>query len=231
MFWVWLFIIKRYQINNFKNVYNEFKSIKKQINGPLIICPNHLTYIDSVLLIFIFGSMWDYICNFHTLAWNFPTTAHLKDNLLYKIICYLGKCIFFDLNTSTDQPKKTMQKAKYLLSRGEYILLFPEGHRSTNGLVDTKNFAYGVGKLINEVPNVKVLCVYLRGSSQKTYSIFPNEKDRFYCKLNLITPITANTPSINTNLNNLRSYREISKNIIQTLYQMEQDYFFTDQYA
>ena len=228
MLWVWAFVVKRYQIDNFKNIRNEFKSITKQINGPLLICPNHLTYVDSVLLVFIFGSMWDYICKFHTLAWNFPKTEHTKNNLLYKMICYFGKCIFFDLNTSSEQPKQTIQKAKYLLSRGEYILLFPEGHRSTDGLVDTKNFAYGVGKLITEVPNVKVLCVYLRGSSQTTRSVFPKNGDHFYCKLNLITP-KSNNITINNNSNNLRGYRELARNIVQTLSQMEQGYFL--QYA
>ena len=221
LLWVWVFFIRCYRIDDLKNIRNEFKAIKNQISGPLILCPNHLTYIDSILLIFAFGSLWDYFWNFRTCSWNFPKTEHTKNNLLYKTICYLGKCIFFDLNNATEQPKQTMQKAKYLLSRGEYILFFPEGHRSIDGLVDTKNFAYGVGKLITEVPNVTVLCVYLRGSSQKTRSNFPNKHDRFYCKLNLITP---EVPNIIIN-NNLRNYREISRTIVQTLAKMEQDYF------
>jgi len=218
MLWVWVFYAKKYKINNLKNTRNKFKSIKQQIDGPLIICPNHLTYIDSILLLFAFGSLWDYICNFHTVAWNFPTTKHTKNNLLYKFICYFGKCIFLDFETSTEQPKQAMQKAKYLLLRGDYILLFPEGHRGWNGVVDTKDFAYGAGKLINEVPNVKVLCVYLRGASQKTYSNFPKDKDHFYCKLNLIDPKITNTT-------NLRAAREISRNIVNTLALMEQEYF------
>ena len=185
IFWVWLFIIKQYHITQLQEIRDEFKKITcKVARSPLIICPNHLTYIDSMLLLLSFDSLWHYMFRFYTFAWNFPKTEHVKNNLLYKVICYLGKCILLDVNVSTEQ---SMKKAVYLLMQGEYLMLFPEGHRSTNGLVDTQNFAYGVGKLVNEVPHTKILCVYLRGSSQKKGSNFPNRGDQFYCKLKLIS--------------------------------------------
>jgi 1-acyl-sn-glycerol-3-phosphate acyltransferase len=211
--WIWVFVIKRYKINNLYNLRKEFQLITKKINGPLLICPNHLTYIDSVLLLFVFGSLWNYMCKFNTLAWNFPKIDHVKHNVFYKSVCYLSKCIFVDANT--------IEKAKYLLSNQEYVLLFPEGHRSVNGLVDTNNFAYGVGKLVASLPNINILCVYLRGSTQKVKSNFPNAKDSFYCKLNLMIPEINN--------NNLRTHRLIARNIINNLAQMEQEYLI--QYA
>lgn len=222
--WIWVFIIKRYKIENLKNIRNTFKTIKSQITEPLIICPNHLTYIDSIMLLLAFGSWWYYIWNYYTLSWNFPKTEHIKNNLFYKIFCYLGKCIFLDLNSSTEQPKIAMKQAVYLLSKGEYLMLFPEGHRSLTGVIDTKNFMYGVGQLVLAVPNTKILCVYLRGSSQQARSNFPKTGDNFYCRLKLINPIDESTNTLLPN-NSLRAMRNISKNIITNLAAMEQDYF------
>lgn len=222
--WVWFFIFKKHHINNLKYIRKRFKAIKHKIKGPLIICPNHLTYIDSIILLFAFGTLWDYLVEFRTLSWNFPKIEHIKNNLLYKSICYLGKCIPVNF---ADQPKLILKKAAFLLSYDEYILLFPEGHRSKTGSVDIDNFTYGVGKLVTEIPTVNVLCVYLRGYSQKNSSNFPKDKERFYCKIKLINiKQFVNEFNIN-NQNPLRSYRDISRFIINNLHKMEQQYFLS----
>ena len=219
-YWILLFIIGRYRILAIKKIRKQFKSIVKHTSEPLLICSNHLTYIDSVLLVITFSSCCDYILNFRTMPWNFPKTTHMKNNFFYKFISYVGKCIFIDLNAPAEKINQPMKIARHLLLCGEYIMLFPEGHRGMNGLVDTKNFTYGVGKLISEIHNIKILCVYLRGSSQKDRSNFPNKYDQFYCKLNLIT-----SQSITSQAHGLRKIKEISKNIIQILFNMEQEYF------
>ncbi len=230
-YWIFILIFKKYKIPKLKSLRKQFKIITNKINkDPLLICPNHLTFIDSVLLILIFNSFFDYIKDFHTLAWNFPKTTHIKKNWFYQIISYLSKCILIDFdthknnisnykNTNTDPIKI----AKYLLSIGEYIMLFPEGHRSLDGKVDTKNFAYGVGKLINESPNIKVLCIYLRGHTQQCGSNFPNKGDSFYCKMELFDP-SKNTIDNTAKNSELRKIRNIAKNIIEHLAVMEKKY-------
>lgn len=223
-YWLFLFIIRRYSILAIQDIRKQFNSITKNNSDPLLICSNHLTYIDSVLLTLAFSSCKGYLINFHTMAWNFPKTTHMKKNFFYKFISYIGKCIFIELDASSENMNQPMKIAKYLLSKGEYIMLFPEGHRGKNGKVDTQNFTYGVGKLIYEIPNIKVLCVYLRGSSQKYSSNFPNKYDNFYCKLKLIDPTELNK-QISNNHSNLRNIRNISKDVIEILSAMEQEYF------
>lgn len=222
--WVFLFVYQQYKVPNLKYIRKRFKAIRNKLTGSLLVCPNHLTYIDSVILLFIFGSFWDYILNFNTFMWNFPKIDHIKNNLLYKTICYLGKCIFIDFDVKTNNSKLVLKKAACLLAHKEYILLFPEGQRTTTGTIDLNNFTYGVGKLVAEIPNIKVLCVYLRGDSQKTSSNFPKKKEIFYCKIKLIK---RQKLIHNNNINSVRAYKDISKNIINVLSSMEQQYFLT----
>ncbi len=198
-------------------VRKEFISITQDNDHPILICPNHLTYVDSILLFFIFGSFWNYLFHFKTHAWNFPTLKNMRKNWFYRTICYVGKCQAIERQGSPAQSKKMMQTANYLLSCGDTILIFPEGTRSRTGKVDTQNFMYGVGNLLLEVPQTKTLCVYLRASSQKICSNYPAKGDSFYCRIRLIEPKTQHK--------GLRASKDISTQIVHTLAQMEEEYF------
>ena len=57
-------------------------------------------------------------------------------------------------------------------------MIFPEGTRSRTGRIDTENFSYGAGRLIEHIPECQVLCIYLRGDKQNTYSSIPKFNDR-----------------------------------------------------
>jgi 1-acyl-sn-glycerol-3-phosphate acyltransferase len=224
-YWTFLFVIKRYKIPNIKEIRKQFKSIVQSHSGPLLICPNHLTYIDSVLLIVAFSSCKDYLLNFHTMAWNFPKTTHIKNNYFYQFVSYIGKCIFINLEATHEKINQPMAIAKYLLSKGEYIMLFPEGHRSYNGKVDLLNFTYGVGRLINDTANLKILCVYVRGSTQHTSSNYPNKYDSFYVKLQLVDPIKLKDSLHTSNNSELRNIRNIAHSIVSILSELEKQYF------
>jgi 1-acyl-sn-glycerol-3-phosphate acyltransferase len=219
-YWISVYLVRRHTIPQIKQLRRHFKHIRQQSSEPLLICPNHLTYVDSIILIIAIGSFLDYWRNFYSFAWNFPKTTHMKTNLFYQVICYIGKCVFINLDSPREQHNQPMHIAKYLLSKGEYLMLFPEGHRGHNGLVDTNNFTYGVGKLINEFKPLKLLCVYLRGSSQQTASNYPNKYDSFYCQLNLV-----DLPPQDAKNSALRNIRNNAKYIIQQLHHMEQEYF------
>ena len=217
-----LFLLKFifcYHFKNLKHIRKEFQAITKQEKGPLLICPNHLTYVDSILLFFIFGSFWHYLFHFRTYAWNFPTLKNIKNNWFYLLICYLGKSQTIDRQGSPEKIKKSMEKASYLLAQGNYIVIFPEGTRSKSGRVDTENFTYGVGNLLINTPGTKTLCVYLRGNSQKVASNYPARGENFYCQLRLIKPTTVH--------GSMRAARDLSTQIIQTLSQMEAEYYST----
>lgn len=228
LYWLILFKWKKYKIANIKKLRKQFQAImRNNINNPLLICPNHFTYIDSIILILVFGSLLDYMCNFRSFAWNFPKTTHVRKNFGFLLLGYLSKCIFIELEHQQKQLINPTEIAKYLLGKQDFIMIFPEGHRSTTGKIDRENFAYGVGKIIKDLPNIKVLCVYLRGHTQAAASKYPNKGDNFYCKLKLLEqqdlmPINdLNKGSIS----DLRLTRKIAKNVINSLVDLEEEFF------
>jgi 1-acyl-sn-glycerol-3-phosphate acyltransferase len=132
-------------------------------------------------------------------------------------MCYLGKCILLPNREDQSEIKIAMSKIRFLLENKQYILLFPEGTRSNTGRVDDQNFAYGSGELLQTVPGTKVLCVYMRGDHQTGKSKFPIRGEKFSISLKLIDPVTTEK--------GLRGSRDLSRQIVKTLVEMEQEYF------
>ena len=83
-----------------------------------------------------------------------------------------------------------LERLAYLLARGEVGLIFPEGGRSRSGRVDADAAAYGVGRLVKAVPGCRVLCVYLRGARQESWSDLPARGERFRVALAALEPKT-----------------------------------------
>lgn len=215
---LWMKYIQKYRIRDMKQIRRRFKNIKAQNPNGLLICPNHLTYIDSLLLVWAFSSLGSYLLTFKTVCWNLPNARNVQESLLYRVICYLGKCILID--EDPEKAKQTMSKAAYLLDHGHYVMIFPEGRRSTSGRVDTENHIYGVGKLHTDSHLKQVLCVYMRGEQQQTASKMPDRGDTFNIKMQLQT--------IDTNQQGRRAMRTAANTIINTLSHMEADYFAAD---
>ena len=110
-----------------------------------------------------------------------------------------------------------MQKASHLISKGQYMMVFPEGTRSVTGRIYTENFVYGVGKLFLDSQTEHMLCVYIRGDQQQVATKMPAKKDRFTIQLKLIQPKSSQKGR--------RAMREVSNQIIDTLVEMEAQHF------
>lgn len=213
--YIFFYIYNRYRIADLKKIHQEVKAIKQQIKGPLLICANHLTYYDPILIAWALGSFWDYMINFHTLAWNIPKESYARSSKFFKLIFYIGKTIPIDREGSAKKIAYTMHKVSYLLNKGHYVMIFPEGTRSKINRVDTENFSYGVGSLLRQTGITNVLCVYLRGQSQASCDV-PAKRENFFCNVTLIQPKSKNS--------GIRADRDLSTQIIQTLAHMEQTY-------
>ncbi len=77
--------------------------------------------------------------------------------------------------------------------------------------------ASGVGRLCRSVPECRVLCVYLRGDQQESYSGIPIRGERFRGSVSVIEPKTDHQ--------GLRASRDIARQISARLAEMEQEYF------
>ncbi len=206
-----------FTLNDKKLQRQQFKDMIKKSKGPLIICANHLTYIDSAIIQYALASPWTYLRYPQSWSWNFPKKEHVESSKFFRFMCYLGKCILLPDRSKAKERKIVRSKIEYLLQKGQYIMVFPEGTRSASGRVNSQDFNYSVGELYQIVPHVKILCVYMRTDHQIAKSKFPPKGNPISISMKLMTPETRET--------GLRASREISRQIIKTLVEMEQEYF------
>jgi hypothetical protein len=97
-------------------------------------------------------------------------------------------------------------------------VIFPEGTRSRNGRVDRENFSYGVGRLVDEQKDVRVMVVYLRGEGQETWGSIPMFRETFTMTVEAFTPERREGGG-------LRVQRDYAREIVERLAMMEERYF------
>lgn len=215
-------IWRGYKIENLADIRREFQRIwkeKQRSNTPLIICANHLTFIDSALIIWALASNFWYLFNYKAFTWNLPAGDFFKKKLHYHLTLYLTKCIFLDRKGTPAHKNAVLNLCRYLLEKGNVVLIFPEGQRSRTGIFESERLRFGVGKIITSLENANVLCLYLRSDKQETFSNYPPKNSHFNLKMKLIAP------SVSKEISKKRASLEVVKQIGETIKQMENEYF------
>ncbi|WCL50184.1 lysophospholipid acyltransferase family protein [Leptospira sp. GIMC2001] len=207
-----------YKIHNLKEVRTKYRTICKQRgNSPLLICPNHLTMIDSIILEWALASpIWLWF-NFRDFPWNIPAIENFKTNTVLKILTYLGKCIPIDRKGGKQHTDAVLQKVKFLLKQGDAFLIFPEGTRSRSARFELDQLAYGVGQIVQDLKKCYVLCVYIRGDSQSSFSRYPIKNETMFIEMKMIKPTS--------DLQGLRAQKDITLQIGQEIHKLETEYF------
>lgn len=211
---IWLF---RYKICEVDQVRKKVAQLFEAHKGPWLICPNHLTMIDSAILAYAMINPVKYIFQYRLLPWNMPERMNYSGNVFVVLICYLMKCIPVVRGGDRGGIRNVLGKCRYLMNRKQNLMIFPEGTRSRDGRVKTIDFPYSSGRLFLTVPGARVMCIYFRGKNQDTFSGMPRYKERFFMAVEEIFPCTS--------LNGLRAQRDISSQIIKHLSGMEDAYF------
>jgi 1-acyl-sn-glycerol-3-phosphate acyltransferase len=215
-----IFILKYVQknrIRDLKKVRMLFKRIAGESKIPTLICANHLTKVDSIYIHHAFASIPYYWRHFRLFSWNIPAKENFWTKPLDRLVTYLGKCIPIVRTGSPEHHKEVLDTLRYLLARGELCTVFPEGGRSPDGRVNVQNVRYGVGTILNGLPDYRVFCVYMRAESQKKMSDMPPKGDTLYFDFKVITPQSMQTGR--------RAERDISRTIIEKIKEMEDLYF------
>lgn len=213
--------ILRYRWENLKAFRTKVRSLVDHQEGPVILCPNHLTMIDSLLLIWALTPAWRALTKPKLFPWNTPEKRNFAHNAILRFFCYIGKCLPVVRQGPPHKTRAFMDKIKLLLSKGQSLMMFPEGTRSVSGRVDTHNFAYGIGKILDDVRREglkpRVLCLYLRGRQQDGKSSMPRRGERFFVDAEVVEPKTEHS--------GLRAARDLATQIVQRLAGMEAAYF------
>jgi hypothetical protein len=207
-----------YRVRDVKKIRQECRLLFKNHPGPWILCANHLTNIDSVILAYAIAPMHRYMMDFKLLPWNLPERANFQRNIFSSIMCYLEKCIPVSRGGKREELKIVLEKCMYILERKQNLLIFPEGGRSRTGRINTQDFSYGVGRFISASDDCKVLCIYMRGDSQEHYSTIPRLGERFSIAVDVLH-------SEKVDFNGLRAQRHYAEQIIKHLAKMEEIYF------
>jgi 1-acyl-sn-glycerol-3-phosphate acyltransferase len=189
-----------------------------QHHGGWLICANHLTLVDSIFIAFAMLPYWRSIVHFRWLPWNLPEQRNFSRNPVDAAICYLMKCIPIARGGDREEMKLTLEKCDHLLQEGHAILVFPEGGRSRTGRIDVENYSYGVGRFVKNLDRIKIMCIYLRGDNQVTYSSIPKPGDTFTMDVEVFEPRRLET-------NGLKAQRDYAGQIIRQLSRMEERYF------
>jgi 1-acyl-sn-glycerol-3-phosphate acyltransferase len=197
----------------------EYARLLEQDRRPLLIAANHLTMVDSCIIAWGLGSSLGHVLRYRGLPWNAPLQARVESSWLWRSLAYVMKCVPVPRGGERQAVAGVLERLRQLMRGGEVVLLFPEAGRSRTGRVDTGSVAQGVGRLVHELGDCRVLCVYLRGDAQRTYSTVPARGDTFTMATRLVEPRTA--------LRGVRASRDLAMQVLDQLVDMEREYFET----
>ena len=194
-----------------------YREIVGEGDAPVMVCANHLTLLDSAVIAWALGSPWWYLRRFSTLPWNVPERRNFASSFVSRILVYVMKCVPIVRGSDRREVALVLDRLAYLLTRGEAVLIFPEGGRSRTGRIEIESAAYGVGRIANELPGCRVVCVYLRGEGQVTYGDLPPRGERFRVQVEAIEPRPQH--------GGVRGSVEVSRQILACLAELERRHF------
>jgi 1-acyl-sn-glycerol-3-phosphate acyltransferase len=134
--------------------YRRRSSVPK---GPCIVVANHNSHLDAPLLMTMFPI--GRIGHVHPVA----AADYFGKTAWRRTIVMIGmNAIGFERTAAPG--KDVLQPTIDALSAGETLIFFPEGSRGTPGVIGA--FKPGIGKIVQSVPGVLVLPVFLSGAER-----------------------------------------------------------------
>lgn len=206
-----------WRIEDVTAVRAEYARLRHRSRVPLLVCANHLTMLDSALVTWALGSGPWYVAHPSSLPWNLPDRANFASSWRSRALIYVMKCLPLPRGGDRGEIAGVLQRLGWLLARGEVGLVFPEGGRSRSGRVERDSSTYGVGRILAALPGCQVLCVYLRGEAQASWSRLPKRRERFRVRLDLFEPKSDAT--------GLRRSLDLTRQVLARLAALEEAHF------
>jgi hypothetical protein len=206
-----------YRVAELDAVRAQYRRIRAQSDAPMLICANHLTLVDSFLIAWTLGSGFYWLRHPDELPWNTPESTNFGKTWFSRIMIFVMKCISITRGGPREGIRSVLDRIRQLLLNGETALLFPEAGRSRSGRVEESAGAWGVGRVIGGIPGCRVLCVYLRGRKQETWSDFPAKGEILDASLVCIEP--------KSDARGVRRSLDLARQVTGQLARMEGEYF------
>ena len=206
-----------YRIEDLRRIRREYRRIRQESDAPLLICSNHLTLVDSFILAWALRGSLAYVFDFDSLPWNTPEETNFATTPVRRVLVYLAKCIPIRRGGDRSEVARVLGRITLALEQREVALLFPEGGRSRSGRIEEGGGAWGVGRIVGSVEGCRVLCVYMRGRQQESWSDYPAQGDSIFVDIACIEPKSDHRGA--------RRSRDLAQQIMGQLTHMEEAYF------
>jgi 1-acyl-sn-glycerol-3-phosphate acyltransferase len=206
-----------YRIAEVARVRAAYRRIRRESDGPLLVCANHLTMVDSFLIAWALGSGFYWLTHPDELPWNTPERTNFGRTWIQRLLIFVAKCIPVTRGGAREDVGEVLDRVRYLLARGETACIFPEAGRSRTGRVEESAAGWGVGRIVGGVAGCRVLCVYMRGRRQTTWGFRPETGDTLDVALACIEP--------KSDARGVRRSRDLAAQIVRQLMRMEEEYF------
>ena len=203
----------RWRIENLDAVRREYARLRRESTAPLLICPNHLTMLDSAVIQYALGGPTWYLFHYASMPWNVPERRHFASNWWKRALVFLMKCVPVERGGDRKSVGASLDRIHYVLQRGDAALIFPEGQRSRSGRVEPDATTYGIGRVVKGLPGCRVLCVYARGEKQESWSDLPESDQTFRVSLDCFEP--------KTDSRGLRGSVDLSRQVLARLSKLE----------
>jgi 1-acyl-sn-glycerol-3-phosphate acyltransferase len=207
----------RWRIEGMDEARRVFARVRSESQSPILVCGNHLTMLDSFLISWALSGPTGYLRDYASLAWNTPERENFASTWWKRVLVYLMKCVPVERGGDRQAVGMVLKKLIYLMGRGEVAMVFPEGGRSRLSRVDTDAVTYGVGRIVKALPGCRVVCVYLRGDSQQSWSGAPKRGERFRVQADYFEP--------KSDQKGMRGSVDITRQVLTRLAEMEQRHF------
>lgn len=116
-----------YRLRDLDATRRHWAELRRRHPGPWLICGNHLTLIDSMLLTYGLMSLSSHFKEFRALPWNLPERANFQKQLWKGLLCYLAKCIPVSRGGDREEMQTTLGKCNWVLQNNRVLMIFPEG--------------------------------------------------------------------------------------------------------
>lgn len=214
--WVAFYLrsVKGYRIERVRESRRAFARFRREVDAPILVCANHLTLIDSMLVALALAPVWRLALFSGWMPWNTPERTNFASGIGMRLITYIAKCIPISRGGRREDVATVLNRLRHLTQNRELALVFPEGGRSRTGRVDVDAAAWGVGRVVGSIPGCRVVCVYLRGRGQETWSDLPAVGERFDVEVACIQP--------KSDFRGARRSRDVARQVISQLVRMEE---------
>ena len=107
-------VIMRYRIKDVTELRERFRTLVRETDKPILICPNHLTMADSALVTWALGGSWWYLFRYRWVPWNLPEYHNFASNWLNRAAAWMVKCIPVVRGGPREHVSKVLNKIQHV---------------------------------------------------------------------------------------------------------------------